>query len=103
MKYTVGMQDSIVKSNIPVGSGNMLQNGTITIDTGLFIHTHYDTVRVPYIPAVEESGEYQGFISQGTVGQINSTISFGDINAPRLSSDDLVSLGVVQRINSSMR
>ena len=104
--YDVNRQRQIVKDNMPFKNEALRLSAANTRQVGETILTQYRTSAVPTLGQQEESGVNEGFIREKTVGEINTTLALqarGITANVKLSNDTLVRLGIVQRINTSMR
>lgn len=103
-------QHRIVTGNMPVDSGTMRRFGSTTMDMGHYIKTVYHITQYPYIVYQEERpGRNQFFIRNNTVGEINSVLASPNDQSPSNSlskpyaNDNLVKLGVTQKLTNTMR
>lgn len=104
--YDVTKQREIVKNNMPFKNEALRLSAANTRQYGDTIVTQYNTAAVPTLGQQEESGINEGFIREKTVGEINTALALqarGITANVKLSNDTLVRLGIVQRINTSMR
>jgi hypothetical protein len=108
--FNAADQHRIVVSNMPVDTGTMRRFGSTTVDMGHYIKTTYHINVYPYIVYQEEQpGKNQYFIRNNTVGEINATIAAPNNQSPTNSlskpyaNDNLVRLGVTQKLTNTMR